>query len=86
MVSDWWFEIPDGGPGRVNGSQVIKNEGEGRVEEGDQTVGGDISKIEREYTNVTERKRNDSFDELEKLERKGVNGIQWRWLSRKRRK
>lgn len=56
------------------------------MEEGDQTVGGDISKIEREYTNVTERKRNDSFDELEKLERKGVNGIQWRWLSRKRRK
>jgi hypothetical protein len=41
------------------------------VNEGDQTVGGDISKVEREYT---ERKTYDRVDEVQKLERKGVNG------------
>ena len=55
------------------------------MKEGDQTVGGDISKVEREYTDVTDIKIYHRFYEVKKLERKGANGLRWRWLSRKRR-
>lgn len=49
------------------------------MKEGDQTVGGDISKVEREYTDVTDIKIYHRFDEVKKLERKGANGLWWRW-------